>query len=452
MKGRVLVCDDERAVRESYALLLSEEGMDVETAASGEDALGLLGQAPFDALLLDLRLPGISGLEALPQVLAIQPECMVLVMTAHASVDTAVEALKLGAFDYLSKPISFDDLKLKLERLLAHRSLVQQNRLLRRELAQGRSTTGGMLAMSPAMRKVADIVARVAGTRSRVLITGESGAGKEVVARALHDSSPWASGPFVAINMAAVPGDLVESQLFGHVRGAFTGASAAHEGLVRSAAGGTLLLDEIGDMSPGLQAKLLRLVDQGEFLPVGASRSMKLQARVLAATNRDLATEVQRGQFREDLFYRLSVVTISVPPLRSRVEDVAGLCDIMLERCRSQGMCKCGIDPAVMDVFRAHTWPGNVRELANVIERACCLGAGDVITLDDLPDDIAGLSPGTSQPSQDSLDLRAALSDVERSHIARVLKRAGGDRRQAANLLGIGLASLYRKIDKHGLG
>jgi DNA-binding NtrC family response regulator len=438
---KVLVVDDEPLIRATLAEYLTGEGFAVTACASGEEALAEAGQRPYDVALCDVQLPGIDGIEVLEQLLKISPETFVLLITAYATVESAVEAFQRGAHDYLMKPILLDEVAGKVRRLLAYRDLSLENQWLRRELSREHEAER-MVGRSPAMKHVLELVRKVAPTRSTVLITGESGTGKELVARAIHRQGAGDGKRFLAVNCAAIPNDLLENQLFGHRKGAFTGADRDQPGLFVHAGDGTVFLDEVGELAPATQAKLLRAIEQKEVLPVGAHESVTVEARVLAATNKDLHREVEAGRFREDLYYRLNVVSIPLPPLRERREDIPDLVDFLLARhARALGKRVSGVTHEAMQLLRACRWKGNVRELDNALQRAVILGEGPLITPADLPPDLA---PVEGDPALVD-DLGEAVRRFERQHIERVLRQTP-DKREAAQRLGVGLSSLYRKI------
>jgi two-component system response regulator PilR (NtrC family) len=448
-KGAILVADDEAAVRESVADVLRDEGYQVTAAADGTRALAALDTHDFDVVLSDLRMPGADGLTVLRRTREVSPQTLVLLMTAHATVDTAIEALQRGAQDYLIKPLIFEDVLHKIDHLMRHRQVAWENQMLRSQVAQ-QWDFENLVGSSPAMREVMKLVRRVAPTPSTVLVTGESGVGKEVVARAIHHFSDVRERIFLPVNCGAIPEHLLESQLFGHLRGSFTGAISNQEGMFQRARGGTIFLDEIGDVPLNLQVKLLRAIEQKEILPVGASNPMKVDVRVIAASNRDLAYAVEQGEFRDDLYYRLNVIGLEIPPLRERREDIPALVQhfIALHNRELRKSFK-GVDGATMKVLLALPWKGNVRELDNVIEHAMILGDGDWITVADLP---RTLKPeaGVALPVGD--DLREALRTYEKAHIQGVLASADGDKHVAAERLGVSLSSLYRKIEELGIG
>src|SRR5262245_55231105 len=448
MPDAILVADDEPGVRESLAEVLRDAGYDVETAADGRAAIAALEARDFAIVVTDLRMPGADGLAVLRRAREISPQTLVLVMTAHGSVDTAVDALRSGAADYILKPVVFDELLTKVERLLEHRQLVWQAQMLRREV-EGQYDFEGLVGQSRAMREVFDLVRKVAPTQSTILITGESGTGKEVVARAVHHFSQVAQRIFLPVNCAAIPENLLESQLFGHLRGAFTGAVTSQEGLFSRARGGTIFLDEIGDMPFGLQSKLLRAIETKEVLPVGSTQTVNVEGRLVAASNRDLRQMVDEGKFREDLYYRLNVVHIELPPLRERREDIPTLVEYLVRRHnREMKRAYRGVDNTTLKLLMSQPWKGNVRELDNAIEHAMILGNGEWITVADLP---RGLRDGDEPLPPVGDELREALRAYERTHIESVLRRAGHDKRKAAELLGLSLSSLYRKMNELGI-
>lgn len=448
-RGRVLIVDDEEVIAATLQEFLEGEGYEVAVAADAMTALAQCEALEPDLVLCDVQLPGADGLDLLDRLLRVRPDSLVMMITAYATVESAVAAFQRGAHDYLMKPVLFDELLTKLDRLMAYRRLLLENQALRRQL-HAREEGPALVGDGPGMERIKTIIRKAGPTRSNVLITGESGTGKELVARALHELGAQADAAFLAINVAAIPHDLLENQLFGHVRGAFTGADRDRAGLFVAAGAGTIFLDEIGEMPLATQAKLLRAIENKEVLPVGAVRPVPVAARVVAATNKDLSAEVADGRFRADLYYRLNVVTIHLPPLRERREDIPELVATLLARqARRQGKRVDGVDNATMRGLMAATWKGNVRELDNALERAVILAEGPILTPDDFPPE---LMPETDRVASSSGDnLRAALRDYERRHILRVLSECGDDKRDAARRLGLGLSSLYRKLEELAL-
>jgi two-component system response regulator PilR (NtrC family) len=448
MAEAILIADDEAGVRESLAEILRDAGYAVETAGDGTAALEAIDRHDFAVVITDLRMPGADGLTVLRKLREVAPQTVPLVMTAHGSVESAVEALRAGAADYLLKPLAFDDVLAKVARVLDHRQLAWQAQMLRREVER-RFDFDHLVGKSPAMQEVFHLVRKVAPTQTTVLVTGESGSGKEVVARAIHRYSEAADKVFLPVNCAAIPETLLESQLFGHVRGAFTGAVTSQEGLFARARGGTIFLDEIGDLPTGLQSKLLRTIEAKEILPVGSTQPTTVEVRIVTATNHDLRSMVDTGTFREDLYYRLNVMEIHLPPLRDRREDIPGLIEFLVRRHnREMKRAYRGVDNATLKLLVAQPWKGNVRELDNVIEHAMILGDGEWITVADLPRTLRD-ADSALPPVAD--DLRDALRAYEKIHIETLLRRLGNDKRQAAEALGLSLSSLYRKMNELGI-
>jgi two-component system response regulator AtoC len=448
---RILIVDDDDALRESLELVLAAEGYGVRSVASGAAALAALGEAPVDLVLCDLRMPGMDGMELLPQLVRRLPGVAVILMSAYGGADLAVEALRRGAYDYLAKPFQPSEVVLTIRKARERERLRIANQLLRRDLQRAVGDRP-IVAASQAMIEVLEVVERAAEFKATVLLTGESGTGKEVLARAIHAQSGRRAEAFVALNCGAIPETLLESELFGHAKGAFTGADRARRGLVVEADGGTLFLDEIGELPPGLQVKLLRVLQEEEVRPLGDSKSLRVDARVIAATSRDLENDVGQGRFRQDLFYRLNVVRIRVPALRERREDIPVLVDHFLERFR-QALAKParGIADDALDRLVAYAWPGNVRELENVIERAMILAEGDRITLRDLPPNVVSPERPAGGPGAGDLSLRRARKALEAELIERALRATGGNRTHAARLLEISHRALLYKIKEYGL-
>lgn len=463
--GRILIVDDEASLREWLSIYMKRQGHTAETVAGGQEALDLLRSEEFDLVLTDLKMPGISGLEVLRGVRARWPATQVVVMTAFATPETAIAAMKEGAYDYLTKPFKIDEIGLVVSRGLEKRALIRDNTLLRQRLV-GQYRFENLIGKSQAMQGVFDLSRRVASTKSNVLITGESGTGKELVARALHTASDRASGPLVAINCGAIPESLLEAELFGHVRGAFTGAVSDADGVFLAAHGGTLVLDEIGELPLSLQPKLLRALQERRIRPVGASRDRAVDVRLVAITNRDLQEEVAEGRFRQDLFYRLNVIQIEIPPLRDRRADIPLLVHHFVRRVAlEQNKLIEGIAPEAMQALLHYAFPGNVRELENLVERGVALAPGPILTPEELappassspsptsPLSTSGLGTAPESPlvPPEGLLLDDVLAAVERRYLESALSRANGVRKDAARLLGITLRSLRYRLDKLGI-
>ncbi len=450
-RGRILVVDDEEVISSTLREFLEGEGFEVAVAGDAAQALRQVAAFEPDLALCDIQLPGLDGLDLLDRLLRARPETIVVMITAYATVENAVAAFRRGAHDYLMKPVIFEELLTKLDRLMAARRLLLENQTLRRAL-HAPIDPDSLVGDSPPMKAVKTLIRKVGPTRSNVLITGESGTGKELVARALHAAGAEPDAPFLAVNCAAIPNELIENQLFGHVRGAFTGADRDRLGLFAAAGRGTVFLDEIGELPLATQAKLLRAIEMKEVLPVGATRPVAIGARVLAATNKDLATEVAAGSFRADLYYRLNVVAIALPSLRDRREDIPDLIPLLLSRhSERMGRPPVVVDNQTIRRLSAAPWKGNVRELDNALERAMILAEGPLLSWSDFPSELVGPAGGDDLGGgPDSDDLRSALDRFERAHIQRVLDRCDGDKREAARRLGLGLSSLYRKLDDSG--
>ena len=440
---RILVAEDEPSSREALAKVLREHGYDVTVAADGAIALDAIAHGSFDLVITDLMMPGADGLAVLRRARELAPQTLVVVTTAHASVETILQALRDGVADYLQKPIRFVDVLHRVERLFEWRDLAWESQTLRRQLNQP-DDRSLFVGRSPAIRRILTLIGQVAPTNSTVLLTGESGTGKEVVARTVHRMSHLSENLFLPINCAAIPETLLESQLFGHRKGSFTGADRTQEGLFHRAHGGTIFLDEIGDLPTQLQVKLLRAIEEREILPIGATIPVEVKVRIIASTNRDLRAAVDEGQFREDLYYRLKVVEITVPPLRERPEDIPPLVEHLVNRHNAEmRRCYKGADNETMTRLMELPWKGNVRELDHAIEYAMVVGDGEWIHVRDLPAEIA---PNERRESENPDRLSEVLRRFEKAHIENVLRRAGADRRKAAAILEIDLSTLYRKI------
>ncbi len=450
MSGRILIIDDEPGVRTSLALILEDEGYETATAGDAEAGLAELRAGAFDVVLCDVRMPGRSGLDLLPEIVELQPQATVLIMSAHGEIEQALEAVRLGAYDYLAKPFPAEELILTIRKAEERERLQRENRRLRHELRQ-RGARGGRVASSPAMRGVEELVEGAAEFKSTVLITGESGVGKEVVARAIHERSERATRPFVAVNCGAIPDSLIESELFGHVRGAFTGASNDARGMFREADGGTLFLDEIGELPLATQVALLRVLQEEEVRPVGDSKPQSIDVRIIAATSRDLERMVGQSEFRADLFYRLNVLRIEVPPLRDRVEDIEPLAVALLDSLADRigrRVERPGHD--VLDVLRGYAWPGNVRELENALERALILCRDGALT----PELFSfAPTPGASTEPEEARDadlsIKRQARRLEMRLIRLALAQTGGNRTQAARVLEISPRALQYKLKEY---
>lgn len=451
---RVLIVDDEPGLRETLALLLRDEGYEVATAAGGEEALRRATREPFDLLLVDLRMPDLDGLTFLERYRAAGGQGLVIVMTAYGTREIAVEAMRRGAYDYLSKPFAADELVLTLRKAEERERLRSEVQSLQRRLAALTEPVGfhGFVSQSRAMRDVLDVAARVAPYPTTVLLTGESGTGKEVLARAIHAASPRREGPFVVLNCAAIPEQLLESELFGHERGAFTGADRARPGVFGEAEGGTLLLDEIAELPPALQAKLLRVVQERKLRRVGGQGERPVDVRILVATARDLEAEVRAGRFRADLWYRIAVVHLHLPPLRARPEDIPVLAEHFYRRHAARlGLEAAPLPDAFAPVLMRYSWPGNARELENVMERVLVLSGGRP-TLEHLPAHIRRGTGSPPAPDDGDLSVKRRLAALERELIARALERTGGNRTRAAEILEMSVRALSYKIRDYGLG
>jgi len=449
---KILVIDDDESGREALALLLQSVGYMVVSTSNGEDALDIIAGEQFQIIVSDLFLPDKSGFDVMHSVRNVSPSTEVIVVTGHASAQTAVRAMKEGAFDYITKPIDFDELKIVILKALEKQQLLSENVYLRKQL-QGRFDFSNIIGNSPAMQFVFERMRRIVKTDSTVLITGESGTGKELVARAIHYNGSRKERPFIAVNCGAIPESLLESELFGHVKGAFTGAITDKTGKFEAANLGTIFLDEIGTMPLHLQNKLLRVLQEQEVERVGSNKPVKLNVRVVSATNNDLETMVSKGLFREDLFYRLNVIPLHLPPLRDRQQDIMRLAGYFLEKyCKLMGRPLMTVSRQVLEVLEKYSWPGNVRELENLVERIIALSDGTVISCDDLP---AGIVRGKQNSfgvridlDETGVDMVATLAEIERTLIIQALKLSGGNRTRASMLLGINRTTMVEKIKR----
>jgi two-component system response regulator PilR (NtrC family) len=455
--GSVLVVDDERSMREFLAICLKREGHLVSVAESGEKALEHLAQSPADIVVTDLKMPGkVDGLGLLRGIRDRGLDTEVIVVTAFATPETAIAAMKQGAYDYLTKPFKVDEINAVIARALEKRALIEANTALR-EKVTGRYRLASLLGRSPQMQRVFELIGKIHSTRTSILVTGESGTGKELVARALHSEGNRAQKAFVAVNCGAIPEELMESELFGHRKGSFTGAVADKTGLFQQADGGILFLDEIGELSLGLQVKLLRALQERKVKPIGDTAETEVDVRVVAATNRELEEEVARNAFRSDLYYRLNVIEVRLPPLRQRREDIPLLIDHFVRRYGvEQEKRLAGVTPEAMKVLQAYDYPGNVRELENIVEHAVTMASGPRIDVGDLPRLRQTAATGASDGAQVALpdegfDLDRALADYERVIVLKALEQSGGVRKRAARLLGITFRSLRYRLAKLGL-
>ncbi len=453
---KILIVDDERSMRDVLSIMLKRAGYDVTVATDGEEAIAQIEKELFDLVITDLKMPKAGGLDVLKAVKECSPDSVVLIITAFASTESAVEAMKLGAYDYLTKPFQVDEVQLNIRNALERRRLATENMLLKREVA-AKTPQAQLIGNSDAMRKVFDVIKKVADTKSNVLICGESGTGKELVARAIHANSARARMPFVTVNCSALPEALLESELFGHMKGSFTGAIANKAGLFEVANGGSVFLDEIGDTTPAIQVKLLRVLQEREFRRVGGTRDVKVDVRVIAATNKDLEKAVADGTFREDLYYRLDVIPVKLPPLRQRTEDIPLLAQHFLEKfTRGSGKPAPALSPDVLKLLLAHEWKGNVRELENLIERVVAFGSGGVMKAEDVAGWLhrpapAGKSAYPTDLPSEGLNLENLIDSIEKDLLFKALERARWVKKRAAKLLQLNARSFRYRLSKFGI-
>jgi two-component system NtrC family response regulator len=446
----ILVVEDERFQREMLRDFLAKEGHRVQEAESGEKALKILGASSFDLLLLDFRMPGMNGLELLREAKRLNPEIDAVIITAYGTIETAVAAMKAGARDYITKPIDLDELLILIERSADHRRLVKENQILRREIKARGVTSDAIRYKSQKMAELINLAGRIAPSQATVLIEGETGTGKELLARLIHSLSPRADHPLIAVNCAAIPETLIESELFGHEKGAFTGAVQRRIGRFEQSEGGTLFLDEIGELSPSVQVKLLRFLQEREFQRVGGERTLKADVRIISATHQDLEARIKDGSFREDLFYRINVVTMKIPPLRERREDVPVLIDHFVKRfVRENRKGIEGVSREARDMLIRYDYPGNVRELENIIERAVVIARGPVVSIEDLPFQEALCTDAGAQIPSGSL--QQAMEILERQMIQDAMQKTEFNQTRAAKLLGLSERMLRYKLKKYGL-
>jgi len=447
----VLIVDDESAVRESCRDVAETLGFVTYVADSSQEVTRILETETVDVVLLDVRIPGSNGIDLLREIKHRRPEAVVVIMTGYASVHSAVQAMKAGAYDYITKPFTFDELRLVLDRVTAQVKLAAENRLLRMAM-KSKHRFGSLVGRSPEMEKLYRIIAKAANSSHSVLILGESGTGKELVARSIHYSGGYRERPFIPVDCGSLVPTLIESELFGYVRGAFTGAVRPKDGLLATAEGGTIFLDEVGELPIDLQSKLLRAIQEKEIRPVGSTRAVPINVRILAATNRDLEAAVQQGTFRRDLYFRLNVLTLRVPPLRERKQDIPLLVGHVLERvARTMGVHRTISDEALRRML-AYDWPGNVRELENCLERACALSSSAILQIGDLPTALRNYegAPGTTYHFGDDGAI-VPLSEIEKRAIMQAIDQVHGDKIEAARKLGIGKTTLYRKLKEYGV-
>jgi two-component system response regulator PilR (NtrC family) len=451
---KVLIVDNEKSMRDFLSIVLRKEGYFVEAAEDGDQALKVLEKDIFDLVLTDMKMPRMSGLDLLKALKDLSPETIIIMMTAYASAETAVEAMKEGAYDYLTKPFQIDEVKLIIKNALERRKLRQENTQLRREL-KGQATFTQIIGKSEKMKRVLDLVRKVADSKSNVLIYGESGTGKELIARAIHFNSARRDRPFVTVNCSALPEALLESELFGHMKGAFTGAIGNKEGLFEIAHEGSIFLDEIGETSLSIQVKLLRVLQEKEFRRVGGTKDLKVDVRIIAATNRDLEKMVAEGKFREDLYYRLDVIPIDLPPLRERPEDIPLLADFFLGKFnQSLGKEIEGIEPEAMRLLINHEWKGNVRELENVVERAVALASHKMLTLADFNQGFLKQADNFPIPAsipEDGLHLEDLIGKIEKELLLKALQETNWVKKEAAKLLHLNFRSFRYRLDKYGI-
>jgi len=452
-EDRILVVDDEESMCQYLAILLRKEGYHVTTVNSGVQALQEIGQKQFDLVMTDIQMPKMDGIQLLKGIKAFNPTTPVIIMTAYASEQSAIDAVNLGAFSYLQKHCKNDEIRMVVRNALALGKARSENKELKKKLT--RSTKAKkIIGQSPRMRSVFKMVEKISATSATVLINGESGTGKELIAQSIHEHSDRVEGPFVAINCGAIPETLLESQLFGHIKGSFTGADRDHNGFCQQAEGGTIFLDEIGETPHAIQVKLLRMLQEREIYPVGSSKPVKVNLRVVAATNRNLEEEVAAGNFRIDLYYRLNVIPLNLPALRERADDIPLLADHFLRRCcpdEYQGNLGSMMNDSALKALQAYQWPGNVRELENVIERASIIRDSQLITVNDLPADMNDGTSAEGVAGNMIVGGHVTLDDLEKAHILALLENTGGARKQTSEILGINASTLYRKLKKYGV-
>jgi len=452
---KILVVDDERSMRDFLSIMLKKTGYDVTTAVDGEEAVKILHKDIFDLVITDLKMPKVDGLQVLKTVKELSPDTVVIVITAFASTETTVEAMKEGAYDYITKPFQNDEMKIRIKKALEKRRLSAENILLKKQL-KDRAVFDNIVGKSEKIEKVFELVRKVSDSMSNILIYGDSGTGKELIARAIHFNSRKKDKPFVTINCGALPEGLLESELFGHMKGSFTGAVFNKEGLFEVANGGTIFLDEVGETSPAIQVKLLRVLQDKEFKRVGGTKEIKVDVRIITATNRDLSKAVSEGKFREDLYYRLNVIPITLPPLKERADDIPLLADHFLNKFnKALNKNVKGFSQTTMELFRNYEWRGNVRELENVIERAVALSNSEIITPEYLPDILRDSSRSSSaipvNIPHEGLDLEGLIGDIEKELLLKALEKTNWIKKDAAKLLHLNFRSFRYRLDKYNL-
>ncbi|MFC2074677.1 sigma-54-dependent transcriptional regulator [Bdellovibrionota bacterium] len=456
MKAKILVVDDDASIREFLEIMLKRDNYEVKTAINGEKAWKQFQKESFDVVITDMQMPKMSGIELLEKIKESNPETVVLVITAFGSTETAVDAMRLGAFDYIAKPFKIDEIKNRLKNALKNRTLTTENREMRRELGK-KYSFDNIIGSTEAMEKLFELIQRVSETKSNVLITGESGTGKELIAKAVHFNGPLQKKPFVTVNCGAIPENLLESEMFGHKKGSFTGAVTDKIGLFKVADGGTIFLDELGELPVALQVKLLRVIQEGTFRPVGSTEDIQVQVRIISATNKDLVQEIRAKRFREDLFYRMNVIQVHAPALRDHKEDIPILIDHFLTKFNKElGRSVQKVSKEAMKILNKYGWPGNVRELENVIERAVALEPGNAILPESLPGHLksGGVNlQGVSNldVSADGLNLEEVVGKIEKELLQQALAHANGVKKKAAKLLGISFRSMRYRLEKYGM-
>ncbi len=451
MSKNILIVDDEKGQREILTMILKAEGYDTAEASGVDEALSILQKREFELILTDLKMQGKSGLELLEQVISEDTNQCIIMMTAHGTVDSAVGAMKRGAFDYLEKPLEREDLLLTLKRAFERIQLVRENKMLQKRVAEIERIPS-IIGEHPKMKEVYRVVTKIAATSSTVLVYGESGTGKELIARAIHDRSPRKNQPFMAINCAAIPETLIESELFGHEKGSFTGANAREIGILEAADGGTVFLDEIGEMNVAMQAKLLRAIQEKEIRRVGGKLNLPLDVRIISATNRDLEQEIKKGAFREDLYYRLNVIRINLPPLRERGADIATLADFFIKKYRDlSGIQVEALSKPALKLLMNYTWPGNVRQLESVIERAVLMAEGTIIQPEDLPTEITTLAAQDGIVPFELPPEGINFEEMEKALIIKAMDRSDWVIGKAAQILGLSYKTLQYRLDKHDI-